>query len=278
VAGAGSGSLRRGTTDRWSALEKVALAALPSLSTLRLRLERTGRPLTIGRYLVWSAVVAMIAAVVTVVAAGQPPVIGVLAGMACGVWLPHAWVGRKIVKRRNAFNARFADGIDLMVRGLRSGLPITECMSVVGKEMDGPCAEEFGRITDAVRFGQDLTAALNDAGRRMGNQEFDFFVVSLSVQRETGGNLAETLSNLSDILRKRRQMKLKIKALSSEARTSAYILGSLPFVLGGILFFVNPDYVMLLFTDPRGNAALYGGLTSIAVGAMVMAKMVKFEV
>ena len=113
---------------------------------------------------------------------------------------------------------------------------------------------------------------------RLDTPEFKFFAISLSVQKETGRNLAETLGNLSDILRRRKQMKLKIKAMSSEARASAYILGSLPFLMFGILFFVNQDYVMTLAIDPRGQMVAIVGMVMMTLGLAVMAKMVRFEI
>jgi tight adherence protein B len=123
-----------------------------------------------------------------------------------------------------------------------------------------------------------LEEALWDTARRLDTPEFKFFVISLSVQRETGGNLAETLDNLGEILRRRLQMQLKIKAMSSEARASAYIIGSLPFVMFGILMIMSPAYIMVLFTDPRGMFIIGIGLTTMLLGVLVMAKMVKFEI
>jgi tight adherence protein B len=144
--------------------------------------------------------------------------------------------------------------------------------------MADPVGREFRLITDAIKFGTTLEKALWDASDRLGIQEFKFFVISLSVQKETGGNLGETLANLSDILRRRHQMKLKIKAMSSEARASAMILGSLPFIMFGIIFLLNTDYAMDLFTDPRGRAMLVAVLLIMGMGILVMRKMVRFEI
>jgi tight adherence protein B len=148
----------------------------------------------------------------------------------------------------------------------------------VSKEMADPIGAEFRLIDQGIRFGRSIDEALWDTATRIDTPEFKFFVISISVQRETGGNLAETLDNLSDILRKRRQMKLKVRALSSEARASAYIIGSLPFVMFGILTVVSYDYVMDLFRDPRGLVMVAIGLTSMLLGVLVMAKMVRFEI
>jgi tight adherence protein B len=117
-----------------------------------------------------------------------------------------------------------------------------------------------------------------EAARRLDIPEFNFFVISLSIQRETGGNLAETLANLSDILRRRRQMRQKVKAMSSEAKASAYILGSLPFGMFGIVYCVNPGYASMLLTDPRGLVMFGGGLVSLGIASVVIAKMIRFEI
>jgi tight adherence protein B len=164
------------------------------------------------------------------------------------------------------------------VRGLRSGLPVTESIRTIGTEVPDPIGVEFRTVTDGVGLGQSLEEALWDAAKRLDTPEFKFFVVSLSIQRETGGNLAETLSNLADILRRRRQMRLKIKAMSSEARASAYILASLPFIVFGAITIFNPGYSMQLFEDPRGHVLVAAGLTSLVVGVLVMAKMIRFEI
>ena len=153
-----------------------------------------------------------------------------------------------------------------------------ESIRIVGQEFNGPVGTEFSLISDRVRFGQQLEDALWDAVKRIDLPDFKFFVVSLSVQRETGGNLAETLENLSNILRQRRQMKLKIKAMSSEARASAMILGALPFLMFSIMLLINSEYVMTLFTDPRGLIMVGFGLACLALGVGIMWKMVRFEI
>ena len=181
-------------------------------------------------------------------------------------------------RRRKKFLAILPDALDLIVRGLRSGLPVTESIAAVGREMADPLGTEFRRISDGVRFGQQLEEAVWDTAKRLDLQEFNFFVISMSIQRETGGNLGEALGNLSDILRGRQRMRLKIKAMSSEARASAMILGSLPFIMFGIVYAINPGYASLLFTDSRGIMLSAIGATSLIVGVAIMAKMVRFEI
>lgn len=165
-----------------------------------------------------------------------------------------------------------------MVRGLKSGLPISETIINVGEEMPDPVGIEFRNIADAVRLGTTMDDALWDVAKRLDLPEFRFFTISLAVQRETGGNLGETLANLGDILRKRLTMRAKVKAMSSEARASAYIIGSLPFIMFGILMLMNPEYVMLLVTDPRGIMMTGVGFVMLGMGVGVMCKLVRFDI
>ena len=141
-----------------------------------------------------------------------------------------------------------------------------------------PCQSMFKNEKVSARTFSFLEDALADAIPRIDTTESKFFVVALAVQRETGGNLAETLENLSDVLRKRRQMKKRIKAMASEPKASAWILGCLPFIMFLIIFFVNTGYVMQLFSDPRGHTLITAGLISQAIGTLIMIKMVRFEI
>jgi tight adherence protein B len=161
---------------------------------------------------------------------------------------------------------------------LRSGLPVTETLGVVATEVPGPVGEEFKLITDRIKVGRTMEDALQDTANRLDMPEFSFFCITLAIQRETGGNLAETLSNLADVLRKRAQMKLKIRAMSSESKASAYIVGSLPFLVFTMIFLINPDYLSGFFSEDRLIIAGIGGMVWMSIGAFIMAKMVSFEI
>lgn len=251
---------------------------LPRPAVLRDRLNRTGKKISPAQYVLACIVITLVSAAVFFVILGQPVYTSLPMTLTFGVGLPHMVINRMINRRINKFLDNFAEAIDLIVRGLKSGLPVTESITAVGREMADPVGTEFRQVSDSVRFGQSMEEALHDASRRIDTPDFKFFVISLSVQKETGGNLSDTLENLADILRRRRQMKLKIKAMSSEARASAYIIGSLPFILLVILYLMNPEYVELLWTDPRGNIMSGIGLGLQLIGVAVMAKMVKFEI
>jgi tight adherence protein B len=250
---------------------------VPKPALLRKRLEQTGKNITLGKYaMVCSGLFAAVLA--GGMMKGLPFLLAMFLGLFVGIGLPHFVIGKMINRRVNKFNANFPDAIELMVRGLRSGLPITETLGIVASEIQGPVGLEFRAVSDKMKIGRTMEAALQETADRLGTPEFQFFVITLAIQRETGGNLAETLSNLADVLRKRAQMKLKIRAMSSESKASAYIVGSLPFIVFGLVYMMNPDYMGNFFTDQRLIVAGLGGLVWMSIGVFIMAKMVNFEI
>jgi len=271
-------SVRRQTAYSTVPILDQLIRLLPNMGKLRDRLARTGYRIPIGTYLGICAVLGSIVTATLWFLFHLPMAANGLAGIMVGLGLPHIVVGFLGVRRINRFTALFPEAIDLIVRGLKSGLPITESIKVVGQEIKDPVGVEFRLISDSIKFGLSLTDALWSAAPRINLPEFRFFNITLSIQQETGGNLAETLENLSNVIRRRRQMKLKIKAFSSEAKASAYIIGSLPFIMFFIILMVNYDYVMTLFTDKRGVMMVLAGLGCYAVGIGVMVKMIKFEI
>ncbi len=259
-------------------LDRIASRWLPRKEMLRLKLERTGRAVTIGHYLLWIAAAALAGFALALLAFRLSPISASLVALASGLALPD-WLVRNLGRRWIArFNALFPDALDLIVRALRSGLTISEGIITVGQELAEPVGGEFRRIDQALKFGRTLEEALWDTARRLDTPEFGFFVISLSVQRQTGGNLAETLANLSDILRRRRQMRQKIRAVSSEARMSASILGALPFVVAALIFVTTPSYLAPLVTNPNGIILCAVGGAMLAAGTFIMARLIRFEV
>jgi tight adherence protein B len=244
---------------------------------LALRLERTGRGWTIKQYLYTSLGIALTIAVLLYIKTGAL-MLSAGVGVLFGAGLPHMVVGSFVKKRLNKFNSKFPDAIELLVRGLRSGLPVTETLGIVSSEIPGPVGSEFKGVVERIRIGRTMEEALQETADRLGTPEFQFFVITLAIQRETGGNLAETLSNLADVLRKRAQMKLKIKAMSSESKASAYIVGALPFMVFVMIYIINPEYIGGFFTEDRLIVAGLGGLVWMSIGGFIMAKMVSFEI
>ena len=268
---AGGGDGRRG-------LENLARRILPRPDALAMKLERTGHAIPLWAY----AALCLLIAVATTLAArqvlGLPLFFSLVGGAVLGLGLPHFAVGWLSRRRTAKFLALLLEAVDLMVRTVKSGLPVAEAISLAGRDMAQPAGEEFRRIADHMRMGLTLEEALGESARRLKIPEFDFLVISLSLQRETGGNIAETLSNLSTMLRRRQSMKLKVRALSSEARASAWIVGLLPFVMFAVLLVVNQPYILPLFDDPRGLVLIAGGLISQVAGVLVMRTMSRFEI
>jgi tight adherence protein B len=272
-------SVRRDESDSSiPTLDRAVKRWLPRREMLRNRLTRTGYNIRISNFLLASALFGIVLGIVGVQVVGLSLLLVTPLAVSLGIGVPYALISLLGNRRMDRFNRQFPEAIDIMVRGLRAGMPLGDSIQIVGNEFPAPVGLEFRTIDRAVTMGQPMDVALADAARRITTQEFQFFVVSLALQRETGGNLSETLDNLADILRRRRQMRLKIKAMSSEARASAWIIGMLPFVMFFVIMGVRSDYVTPLFTDPRGIVMVSFGILSIAMGIFVMTKMMRFEI
>ncbi|WCT78034.1 type II secretion system F family protein [Novosphingobium humi] len=247
------------------------------LEMLALRLHRAGKTWTVQQYLQASGGLMAVVSLLLWLKTGSL-MLALMVGLLVGAGVPHMVVGYLIRKRYDDFTAKFPDAIELLVRGLRSGLPVTETLGIVSAEVPGPVGQEFKLVTERIKIGRGMDEALQDTADRLNMAEFNFFCITIAIQRETGGNLAETLGNLADVLRKRAQMKLKIRAMSSESKASAYIVGSLPFMVFLMINWVNPQYLAGFFTDDRLIITGLGGLTWMAIGVFIMAKMVSFEI
>ncbi|MGH7115592.1 MAG: type II secretion system F family protein [Stellaceae bacterium] len=259
-------------------IDRVARRWLPRRDLLAARLARTGKTITIGQY-----ALAMIGAT----ALSTLGLVGLtrlaitpcaLLGLLIGMMIPHLTVSRLGHRRVAAFTALFPDAIDLMVRALRSGLPISEAIVGAGREIADPVGSELRLIESGMRLGRDLEALLWDIAKRIDTPEFRFFIIALSVQRETGGNLGETLANLADALRQRRQMRAKVRAMSSETRATTAILGGLPVVVIGLLMLTSPSYLAPLFHDGRGFVLDGVAVAMLVTGITIMNRMARFEI
>src|ERR1700731_2968006 len=264
--------------DSATRMDKVARRWLPRRDMLIARLERTGRPISIGKYMVLTIVLSAICAILLMTFGGLQPPPSLLLGAGLGIAIPHMVIGRMGRRRVAAFINLFPDAIDLMVRALRSGLPISEAVIMASHEIGDPIGAEFRTIEAGLWPGGGLESLLWEIGKRIDAPEFRFFIIALSVQRETGGNLAETLSNLSDVLRRRRTMRAKARAMASEARASTAILGSLPILVTIMLMFTSPTYISPLFTDVRGLILLAVAVGMLLSGVGIMVRMARFEI
>ena len=268
--------LRKAVAARKPTVHKVAGSASRT-EALILRLHRTGKGWTLSQYLYTTLGLGLGISALVFLKSGAP-MLALGIGLLVGAGLPHLVVNYFIGKRATRFTTKFPDAIELLVRGLRSGLPVTETLGIVASEVPGPVGEEFKLITERIKIGRTMEDALQETADRLNMPEFSFFCITLAIQRETGGNLAETLSNLADVLRKRAQMKLKIRAMSSESKASAYIVGALPFIVFTMIWWISPAYIGQFFIDERLIIVGLGGLTWMGVGDFIMAKMVSFEI
>jgi tight adherence protein B len=275
--GAIDAQVRKIAAARATRMDLAVTRFLPNPAQLQKRLAMTGKSWNVGQYGMASAGLLLVFGLLLYFQ-GMPILLALFVGLFVGGGLPHMVVNFFIARRIAKFNAKFPDAIELLVRGLRSGLPITETIGVVGAEVDGPVGEEFRAVSDKMKIGRTMDVALQETSDRLGTPEFQFFVITIAIQRETGGNLAETLANLADVLRKRGQMKLKIKAMSSESKASAYIIGALPFIVFGLIWFINGSYMQNFFIDERLIIAGGGGMVWMAIGAFIMRQMINFEI
>lgn len=269
---------RKQDTSGFKILDNIIRALIPKPEQLKIRLEKTGYKITISRYATFTGILILLIIGAGHYLYGLPMFLAIPTGLAAGLFLPHVTIGFLGKRRINKFMKTFPEAIELLCRGLRAGLPISEAIVTVGNDAPDPVGKEFRGVANAMRIGQSLEQGLWDVAQRIDIPDFKFLIIAISIQRETGGNLAETLGGLANTLRKRRQIKLKIKAMSSEARASAWIIGSLPFIMFFLLWLANDSYVLTLINDPRGMYMIGAGLTMISFGVGVMAKMVRFEI
>ncbi len=243
---------------------------------LREQLLQAGLDIKVWHYLALSGGLTLAAFLVALLII--PKFLGaVLTAIILGVGLPKIVLGVLAKRRVKIFTGQLADSIDIVVRGIRSGLPLGECINIIGREMPDPIGAEFRLMSEGQKLGLSLQEVLNRTVERMPVAELRYFAIVIAIQQQTGGNLAETLAKLSDVLRARKRMRDKVQAYASEAKASAMIIGSLPFIVMGLLAIMSPKYIGILFTTDPGNVILFtGGLTEI-MGIFVMRNMINFE-
>ena len=244
-------------------------------ATLDSRLRQAGLTISTRTFWLISVVVGVLAMVVGIVI-GQP-LIALGMGFAAGAGLPR-WVIKFLGQRRtNKFTSDFSDALDIIVRGIKSGLPVHDALKIIGRESPEPLGGEFRRLVENIGMGMPLDQALEKMFESMPTSELRFFAIVMAIQSKTGGNLAEALGNLSVVLRSRKLMREKIKALSSEATASAMIIGALPPGVVVLISITQPKYMAVMYSDPRGNLMLLAGVAMMATGIFVMRKMINFK-
>lgn len=244
---------------------------------LRLRIERAGLTTPIRTFYIMSVISALVGAAIYLVL-GYPPLFAIAVLAVAGIGLPRFVLSHLAKKRQKQFTQHFADAVDVIVRGIKSGLPVGECLNIIARESSEPVRSEFKLLIESQRLGMTLKQALERSCRRMPTADMKFFAIVLNLQQQTGGNLAETLTGLSNVLRSRKRMSDKVKAMSAEARMTAMIIGCMPFVICGVVYLTDPEYISLLWTDPGGKKILFFGLGWMTIGILAMKKMIAFEI
>lgn len=245
--------------------------------TLDQRFQRAGLDITTQKFFLYSGIGGGVVALLLFMMTGQP--VSLIGGAVLGGLVLPRWLLTRMCKTRTKkFLEEFPNAIEAIVRGIRSGLPLNDCFRLVANEAKDPVRSEFRSVVEAQTMGisiGDATARIFD---RVPTAEVNFFAIVIQIQSKSGGNLGEILHNLSKVIRDRKKLRDKVGAMSMEAKSSAGIIGALPFAVGGLVYFGSPDYITLLWTTSSGKLAMGAAAFIMFVGAMVMRAMINFEV
>ncbi|HAQ33828.1 MAG: pilus assembly protein [Maricaulis sp.] len=244
--------------------------------SLKARIEQAGMSFSPTAFWIASGVLGVIAFSVSLYT-GQAIWVAAASAVGTGLGLPRWFLGMRCKGRQKKFTNEFANSLDIIVRGVKSGLPLNECLKIIARESPDPVGPEFAKLVEAQSMGVSLEDGVKKMVQRMPLPELNFFATVLTIQARSGGNLAEALSNLSAVLRARKMMREKIGALSSEAKASSMIIGSLPPGVLGIVYFTTPSYMNAMFTEPKGQLMLLGGLIWMSFGILMMRGMINFK-
>ncbi len=268
---------RRQIQDSLKQIKKTDTARRKVRATLSTTLEQAGLDISPRSFWMASFILGGVFAIVSL-ALGAPIYVTGAAAFVGILGLPRWVLGYLKKRRQNIFLDDFADAIDVMVRGLKSGLPVSEAMKIIATESGDPVGPEFMEVVDGQRIGISLDQGLERMVERIPLPEVNFLAIVMTIQSKTGGNLSEALGNLSRVLRDRKKMKAKVAAVSQEAKSSAAIIGSLPFVLIGAMTLVNPNYLDPLFYTQMGHMLMIGSGVWMTIGVLVMRKMINFQI
>ncbi len=246
-------------------------------NSIKDKLAQAGWTIEPAVFWMLSAVLGVVVAAVAFVLGQTYPVVAA-AGFVGALGLPRWIVGMGIGARQKKFTQQFSDGIDVIVRGVKSGLPLIECLRIIADESPAPLGSEFSRVIDSIQMGATVEKSLSNMYRRMPLPEVNFFAIVIGIQQQSGGNLSEALGNLSEVLRSRKMLAEKVKALSSEAKASAMIIGALPIAVMILVYLSSPSYMTILFTHPTGHFMLGVGACLMGLGIFVMKQMMKLDV
>ena len=257
--------------------EKAAKGKDGKKVTLSMMIEQAGLSISNKQYWLFSFL-CMGGAVVIAKMMGQSSVVLVMAAVIGLLGVPRLVLKKLAQKRQKDFLEEFPDALEATVRLLKAGMPVSEAVLMISKEYEGPVGEEMSRVYDKQKIGVPMHEAAFEATRRMPLPEMKMFATGLAIQAQTGASLSEVLMNLAAVIRARFRLKRKVKALSSEAIVSAGIIGSLPNFVAVSLYFVNREYIEILFTDPFGKVLLAGAIIWMCIGIFIMRAMINFKV
>lgn len=253
--------------------EKSANAA-PSMKK---RLVQANLSISLAQFYTFSGLFGLFAFVVVfMVGAGLWVALGV--GLIGAAGLPRWIVGFMIKRRCKRFLDEFPNALDVMVRSIKSGLPLNDALRLIASDGQEPVKAEFRRVVESQQMGLNVPEACARMGQSIPLSEVNFFAIVIAIQAQAGGNLSEALGNLSKVLRERKKMKAKVSALSMEAKASAAIIGALPFIVATLVYLTSPDYMTILFTDPRGHIIMGASAVWMSIGILVMRNMINFDI
>lgn len=247
-----------------------------SKETLEARIGQAGLAMTRSQYYLFCTIAGLVCGFL-VLTMSASFIMGSLSALIGSAGVPHWYLAYKRKKRLSKFSGDFPGAIDVIVRGIKAGLPLGDCIRIVGNEAPEPLAGEFRGMIESQQMGMTVGEAVERLAQRVPTPEANFFAIVIMIQQKTGGNLSEALGNLSRVLRERKKMKHKIKAMASEATASASIIGALPFIVGVLVYLTSPAYIMLLFSTPTGNVTLLIAGFWMCCGIYVMRKMINFD-
>lgn len=268
---------RKSVQDSLKDLEKRHSESAKKKQSLKMRLTQAGLSLTLSRFYLFSVLFGVFVLVVLVIM-GAPLLVILGLPFAAAFGLPRWVVGFLVKRRQKKFIEELPNALDLITRSIRSGLPLNDAVRLVASEAREPVKTEFRRVVEAQQVGLSMGEACGRMSNHMPLQEVNFFAIVIAIQAQAGGNLSEALGNLSRVVRERKKMKAKVQALSMEAKASAVIIGTLPFVVMLLVYLTSPQYMLVLFTDPRGHLIMLGAGIWMSLGIYIMRNMVNFEI
>jgi tight adherence protein B len=268
---------RKSVQDNLKDLEKRQQENTKKKLTLKSKLSQAGLTITPARFYMFSAIFAF-ALMFVALLAGAPLLLVVGAPIVAGLGLPRWIVGFLVKRRQNKFLTEFPNALDVIVRSIKSGLPLNDAIRLIANEGRDPVKSEFRRVVESQQVGLSVPDACARMTNYMPLQEVSFFAIVIAIQSQAGGNLSEAIGNLAKVLRERKKMKAKVQALSMEAKASAVIIGALPFIVATLVYLTSPQYMMVLFTDPRGHLIMGFSAIWMSIGIFVMRNMVNFDI